>query len=147
MIKHCFFQVFIKTKNTTIMKIITESERVMGFRYRKPDVNSVIRFNAPDSGDIKPKLKDLLRDMNVEYNSVDGGGGRYNSYALDLNLYDEKEAQAIINDLNVKLMLDGIRIDDATYSIKNTEIAEGDKVTSSIRVLVRRVLLEMFIPV
>lgn len=99
---------------------IVESQRVMGFKLKGsgPNVNCIIRFEAPDSGNLKFKLRDILDYMDVNYNSVEGGGGKLNSYSLDLNLYDEKEAQAIIDDLTLKLMLKGDRIKDATYSIR-----------------------------
>jgi len=99
---------------------IVESQRVMGFKLKGsgPNVNCIIRFEAPDSGNLKFKIRDILDYMDVSYNSVEGGGGKLNSYGLDLNLYDEKEAQAIIDDLTIKLMLKGDRIKDATYSIR-----------------------------
>jgi hypothetical protein len=112
---------------------IVESQRVMGFKLKGsgPNVNCIIRFEAPDSGNLKFKIRDILDYMDVSYNSVEGGGGKLNSYGLDLNLYDEKEAQAIIDDLTIKLMLKGDRIKDATYSIREpepivTETISGD---------------------
>jgi hypothetical protein len=128
-------------KMTTVFDtLVSESDRVMGFKYRSPSINCVIRFDAPDSGDIKIKLLNLLDDMNIDQNEVRGGGGRYNSYTLDINLYDEKEAQAIINDLNIKLMIDGVKIMDPTYTIKHTEVAEN-----IIRNTVRQMFYEMLL--
>lgn len=101
---------------------ITESQRVMGFKYKKPAVNVIVSIEASDSGNIRFKLMDLLDRMDVSYNSVTGGGGRHNSYTLDLNLYDEKEAQAIINDLNIKLMLDNIRITHSNHHVKEATV-------------------------
>lgn len=111
---------------------IVESQRVMGFKLKGsgPNVNCIIRFEAPDSGNLKYKIRDILDYMDVSYNSVEGGGGKLNSYSLDLNLYDEKEAQAIIDDLTVKLMLKGDRIKDTTYSIREPKpvVTEAEEV-------------------
>jgi len=106
---------------------ITESQRVMGFKLKSmgPKVNCIINFEAPDAGNIKFKLRDLLDDLSVDVNSVLGGGGRYNSYSLDLNLYDEKEARSIVNDLTLKLMLSNIRISDVTIKFKEPKINEA----------------------
>lgn len=98
---------------------VVEEARTVGFKYKKPGINVVINFDAPDSGNIKFKIMDILDNMDVEYNSVRGGGGNFNSYSLDLNLYDENEIDTIINDLNLKLMLDGVRIGSTNYNIKN----------------------------
>ena len=68
----------------------------------------------------KFRLMDRLDSMNVKYNSVKGGGGKYNSFTVDLDLYDEKEAQAIINDLNIKLMLEGVRITNSNFYFPKT---------------------------
>ena len=103
---------------------ITENQRVMGFKYKKPEVNAIVNIEASDSGNIKFKLMDLLDRMSVNYNSVNGGGGKHNSYSLDLNLYDEKEVQAIINDLTIKLMLDSVRVTHSNYHIKEPKITE-----------------------
>lgn len=106
-----------------------ESQRVMGFKLgnQGPKVNCIIHIEAPDAGNIKFKLMDLLDYLNVDYNSVTGGGGRFNNYRIDANLYDEKEAESIINDLRIKLLLANVKVGDATFSIKETPLTESIK--------------------
>lgn len=116
----------------TIPAEITESGRVMGFKYKKPDVNCIISLEASDSGNIRFKLMDLLDKLSVSYNSVTGGGGRNNSYILDLNLYDEKEAEAIINDLTIKLILDNIKVTHIIHHIREPKLVESETFTEEI---------------
>jgi len=106
---------------------VVESQRVVGFKYRKPEVNALVNIEAADSGNIKYKLMDLLDRMDVNYNSVTGGGSKHNSYSLDLNLYDEKEVQTIINDLIIKLMLDNVRVTNSNYHIKEPKLTESEE--------------------
>lgn len=99
--------------------LMNENHRVMGFRYKEPDVRIRISFNAtPEIGNIRYKLMDMMDELNVKVNSVMGGGGKLNSYIIDVNIYDESEAQKIINDTRLRLLLNGIIIDDITYTIK-----------------------------
>ena len=114
-----------EVQNVEQEEVIGESQRVMGFKYRKPTVNAIVNIEASDSGNIRFKLMDLLDRMNVEYNSITRGGSKHNSYTLDLNLFDEKETQAIINDLNIKLMLDNIRVTHSNYHIKEPKLTES----------------------
>jgi hypothetical protein len=98
---------------------IRENHRVMGFRYKNPDVNVRISFNTtPETGNIRFKLMDMMDELAVKVNSVMGGGGNLNTYVIDINVYDEVEAQKIINDMRLKLLLNGIIVDDITYTIK-----------------------------
>lgn len=98
---------------------MNEHHRVMGFRYKEPDVKIRISFNTtPEMGNIRYKLMDILDELTVKVNSVMGGGGNLNSYTVDANIYDETEAQKIINDMRLKLLLNGIIVDDITYTIK-----------------------------
>lgn len=101
-----------------IKKVLKEdSHRVMGFRYKKPETRARISLIAPDAGNLKFKLRDVMDEMSVEVNHITGGGGRFNSYIIDINVYDEVEVQKIISDLRLKLMLNNINIEDVTYSI------------------------------
>jgi hypothetical protein len=97
--------------------LMNESHRVMGFRYKKPEVKTVISFNAPDAGNLKFILRDIMDDMTVDVNYISGGGGRHNSYAINANVYDETEVEKIINDIRLKLMLKNISLNDITYKI------------------------------
>lgn len=106
--------------NNVIENLNEDSQRVMGFRYKKPDVNCIMSFEVSEPTYNKFRLMDRLDSMNVKYNSVKGGGGKYNSFTVDLDLYDEKEAQAIINDLNIKLMLEGVRITNSNFYFPKT---------------------------
>ena len=81
--------------------------RTIGFAYKKPDVRCVINIEAPQAGNIRFKLMDILDDMNVEYNSVKGSDS---NYRLDLNIRDADEIETIKSDLYLKLMLNNINI-------------------------------------
>jgi hypothetical protein len=89
----------------------------MGFRYKKPEVKTVISFNAPDEGNLKFILRDIMDDMTVDVNYISGGGGKHNSYIINANVYDETEVEKIINDIRLKLMLKNISLNDITYKI------------------------------
>lgn len=97
--------------------LMNESHRVMGFRYKKPEVKTVISFNAPDADNLKFILRDIMDDMTVDVNYIAGGGGIHNSYVINANVYDEAEIEKIISDIRLKLMLKNISVNDITYKI------------------------------
>jgi prolyl oligopeptidase PreP (S9A serine peptidase family) len=94
-----------------------ESQRVMGFKLSNQQMTRCI-INIETDGDenIKFKIMDILDKIDVDCNSV---AGSKSSYSADVNVYDEKECQAIINDLHIKLMLDGTKVSYSNYNIKS----------------------------
>lgn len=102
------------------LRYFKESGRVVGFKLRNQQmIKCSIYIEAEGSSNIKFKLMDLLDDLKVEYDSVTGGGGKFNNYNIICNIYGEGEAQSIINDIRVKLILNGIKVTDATFTIKD----------------------------
>jgi len=97
---------------------ISENYRTVGFKYKNPETSVTIRFDAPvESGNLKFKIMDILDKLNVNYDFVKyGGGTRFNSYSIGINVYDEKEIETIINDLKLSLLLSDSKISDVTYS-------------------------------
>ena len=89
--------------------------------YRKPDIDVVIGFDAPDTTkDLKPILKNFIERKNIRLNDIFGGnGGRYNPYRLDISVFNEREIDYLINDLHVHMMVSqDVRIQDVTHYIK-----------------------------
>lgn len=89
--------------------------------YRKPDIDVVIDFDAPDTTkDLKPILKNFIERKNIRLNDIFGGnGGRYNPYRLDISVFNEREIDYLINDLHVHMMVSqDVRIQDVTHYIK-----------------------------
>ena len=89
--------------------------------YRKPDIDVVIYFDAPDTTkDLKPILKNFIERKNIRLNDIFGGnGGRYNPYRLDISVFNEREIGYLIDDLHVHMMVSqDVRIQDVTHHIK-----------------------------
>jgi hypothetical protein len=98
-------------------------DEAVGFRpsFLKPDVATLIHFNAEGCDvDLKPILAKILRAKDIQINSIEGGGGRYNSYSLNLDFFSERDIPHLIDDLHRELMVIwNIRIQDVTHSISN----------------------------
>ena len=98
-------------------------DEAVGFRpsFLKPDVATLIHFNAEGYDvDLKPILAKILRAKDIQINSIEGGGGRYNSYSLNLDFFSERDIPHLIDDLHRELMVIwNIRIQDVTHSISN----------------------------
>jgi len=95
----------------------------VGFRpsFLKPEVATLIHFNAEGYDvDLKPILAKILRAKDIQINSIEGGGGRHNSYSLNLDFFSERDIPYLIDDLHRELMVIwNIRIQDVTHSISN----------------------------
>ena len=98
-------------------------DEAVGFRpsFLKPDVATLIHFNAEGYDvDLKPILAKILRAKDIQINSIEGGGGRHNSYSLNLDFFSERDIPHLIDDLHRELMVIwNIRIQDVTHSISN----------------------------
>lgn len=94
----------------------------VGFRpsFLKPEVATLIHFNAEGYDvDLKPILAKILRAKDIQINSIEGGGGRHNSYSLNLDFFSERDIPHLIDDLHRELMVIwNIRIQDVTHSIR-----------------------------
>ena len=94
----------------------------MGFKpsYMNPDINVIINFDAPDADkDLKPILESFLERKDVKVNSISVGTGVNKSCRLDLNFFNEREIQHLIDDLHRELMVKhDVRIKDVTHYIK-----------------------------
>jgi hypothetical protein len=89
--------------------------------YRKPDIDVIIDFDAPDTTkDLKPILKNFIGRKNIRLNNIFGGnGGRHNSYRLDISVFNERDVDYLINDLHLHMMVaQDVRIQDVTHYIK-----------------------------
>ena len=97
-------------------------DEAVGFRpsFLKPDVATLIHFNAEGYDvDLKPILAKILRAKDIQINSIEGGGGRHNSYSLNLDFFSERDIPHLIDDLHRELMVIwNIRIQDVTHSIR-----------------------------
>ena len=97
-------------------------DEAVGFRpsFLKPDVATLIHFNAEGYDvDLKPILAKILRAKDIQINSIEGGGGRHNSYSLNLDFFSERDISHLIDDLHRELMVIwNIRIQDVTHSIR-----------------------------
>jgi len=95
----------------------------VGFRpsFLKPEVATLIHFNAEGYDvDLKPILAKILRAKDIQINSIEGGGGRHNSYSLNLDFFSERDIPHLIDDLHRELMVIwNIRIQDVTHTISN----------------------------
>lgn len=99
-----------------IRKIIRED--IIGFRpsYLKPEINVVVHFEVYEASEnLKLILKDILERNKIMVNSITGSK---NNYRLDLNVYNEREANNLVDDLHRILMVNDIRIHNVTSSIK-----------------------------
>lgn len=99
-----------------IRKIIRED--IIGFRpsYLKPEINVVVHFEVYEANEnLKLILKDILERNKIMVNSITGSK---NNYRLDLNVYNEREANNLVDDLHRILMVNDIRIHNVTSSIK-----------------------------
>lgn len=99
-----------------IRKIIRED--IIGFRpsYLKPEINVVVHFEVYEVNEnLKLILKDILERNKIMVNSITGSK---NNYRLDLNVYNEREANNLVDDLHRILMVNDIRIHNVTSSIK-----------------------------
>ncbi len=99
-----------------IRKIIQED--IIGFRpsYLKPEINVVVHFEVYEVNEnLKLILKDILERNKIMVNSITGSK---NNYRLDLNVYNEREANNLVDDLHRILMVNDIRIHNVTSSIK-----------------------------
>ena len=98
-------------------------DEAVGFRpsFLKPDISTQIHFNAEGYDvDLKPILAKILRAKDIQINSIEGGGGRHNSYSLNLDFFSERDIPHLIDDLHRELMVIwNIRIQDVTHSILN----------------------------
>jgi hypothetical protein len=99
-----------------IRKIIRED--IIGFRpsYLKPEINVIVHFEVYEFNEnLKLILKDILERNKIMVNSITGSK---NNYRLDLNVYNEREANNLVDDLHRILMVNNIRIHNVTSSIK-----------------------------
>ena len=99
-----------------IRKIIRED--IIGFRpsYLKPEINVIVHFEVYEANEnLKLILKDILERNKIIVNSITGSK---NNYRLDLNVYNEREANNLVDDLHRILMVNNIRIHNVTSSIK-----------------------------
>jgi hypothetical protein len=99
-----------------IRKIIRED--IIGFRpsYLKPEINVIVHFEVYEANEnLKLILKDILERNKIMVNSITGSK---NNYRLDLNVYNEREANNLVDDLHRILMVNDIRIHNVTSSIK-----------------------------
>lgn len=99
-----------------IRKIIRED--IIGFRpsYLKPEINVIVHFEVYEVNEnLKLILKDILERNKIMVNSITGSK---NNYRLDLNVYNEREANNLVDDLHRILMVNDIRIHNVTSSIK-----------------------------
>lgn len=99
-----------------IRKIIRED--IIGFRpsYLKPEINVIVHFEVYEANEnLKLILKDILERNKIMVNSITGSK---NNYRLDLNVYNEREANNLVDDLHRILMVNNIRIHNVTSSIK-----------------------------
>ncbi len=102
-----------------IRKIIRED--IIGFRpsYLKPEINVIVHFEVYEVNEVNENLKLILKDI-LERNKimVNSITGSKNNYRLDLNVYNEREANNLVDDLHRILMVNDIRIHNVTSSIK-----------------------------
>ena len=100
-----------------IKKIINED---IGFKpsFRKPEIRVIINFSTPDfDKDLEHILNKFLERRDVEVNGV--SAGRRGSCRLDLNFFNERDIQHLIDDLHrVLMVVYDVRIQDVTYYIK-----------------------------
>ena len=99
-----------------IRKIIRED--IIGFRpsYLKPEINVIVHFEVYEFNEnLKLILKDILERNKIMVNSITGSK---NNYRLDLNVYNEREANNLVDDLHRILIFNNIRIHNVTSSIK-----------------------------
>jgi hypothetical protein len=93
----------------------------VGFKpsYMNPDINVIINFDAPDANkDLKPILEKFLERKNVKVNSISVGTGVNKSCRFDLNFFNEREIQHLIDDLHRELMVvHDVRVKDVTHYI------------------------------
>jgi len=96
------------------------NEEIVGFRpsYMKPEINVVVHFEVHEQNEnLKNIIKDILERNKITVNSITGGG-KSNNYRLDLNLFNEREVNNLVDDLHRILMVNDIRIHNVTSSIK-----------------------------
>jgi len=100
-------------------KVVKED---IGFRpsYMKPEINAIITFDVPDaSQNLIPILEDILTRKSIKINSITGGNNIHNSYRLDITVFNNRDIQFLIDDLNRELMVKyDARIQDVMHQIK-----------------------------
>ena len=96
------------------LKKFNESGRVVGFKYKSPDLTYVINFNVLSNDDVTKVINGFLKELNVDCKPVEMDNRQNNSYRLVVNVYDEKEVDQIIDDLSLKMLVKGQKIDDVT---------------------------------
>jgi hypothetical protein len=94
----------------------------IGFKpsYMNPDINVIINFDAPDANqNLSSILEEILKRKSVKINSISVGGGKNVSCKLDVNLFNERDIQYLIDDLHRELMVKhDVRIQDVIHYIK-----------------------------
>jgi hypothetical protein len=105
------------TQDQEEYKVVKED---IGFRpsYMNPEINVIINFSVSDANkDLKPILENFLERKRVEINSI--VVGTKGSCKLDLNFFNERDIQHLIDDLHRELMVvHDVRIQDVTHYIK-----------------------------
>lgn len=99
------------------LKKFNES-RVVGFKYNKPTEQYSIRFNVLSNDNVLRMIRNFLDDMDVVHGHVTGGNSSHNSYHVDITVYNEREVDTIMNDLSLKMLVRGQKLDDITKSKK-----------------------------